>query len=136
MIQYGRAKHFSKATLQDHQQYLIWTSAHDERHDEEWEKPTISTSEVTQEIIQCPVIVPIITVRVEDTDLFGTAWYHHADRRIFAISIWHENQWKDLIYGGVLRPPVVFVSVPRILGEENVRFLWNDPKHDKAAKIP
>ena len=136
MINYGRAKHFSKVTIHDHQEQLIWTSAHDDRHDEEWEKPIISTSEVTQEIIDCRVITPIITVRVQDTDILGTAWYAHKESEIFAISIWHEDRWKDLIYGGELRPPAVFVSVPRILGEENVRFFWDDPKHDKAARIP
>ena len=135
MIQYGRAKHFSKVTLQDHQKHLIWTSAHEERRDEEWEKPIVSTSEVTEEIIECPVIVPIITVRVEGTGLFGTAWYLHKGREIFAIGIWHGNRWKDLLHGKALTPPSVFVSVPKILGEENVRFIWNDPTHDKAARI-
>ena len=135
MIQYGRAKHFSKVTLQDHERYLIWTSAHDERHDEQWEKPIISATEVTQEIVECPVIVPIITVKVQDTDLLGTAWYLHKDREIFAIAVWHEGRWKDLLYGGALKPPTVFVSVPKIMGEENVRFLWSDAKRDKAARI-
>ena len=135
MIQYGRAKHFSKVKLEDHQKYLIWTSAHDERHDEEWEKPIVSTSEVTREIIDCPVIVPIITLRVQDTDLFGTAWYLHKDQEIFAITVWHENQWKGLIYGGALKPPTVFVSVPKILGEENVRFVWENSTNDKATRI-
>ena len=136
MIEYGRAKHFSKVTIRDHQKHPIWTSAHDERHDEEWEKPIISTSEVTQEIIDCRLIAPIITIRLQDTDIFGTAWYAHREGEIFAISLWHEDRWKDLIYGATLRPPAVFVSVPRILGEENVQFIWKDPKRDKAAKIP
>jgi hypothetical protein len=91
---------------------------------------------VTQEIIECPVIVPIITVKVQGTDLFGTAWYLHKEQRIFAIAIWHKSRWKDLIYGGALKPPTVFVSVPKILGEENVRFIWEDPKYDKATKVP
>jgi hypothetical protein len=136
MIEYGRAKHFSKVTIHDHQTHLIWTSAHDDRHDEEWEKPIISTSALTQEIIDCRVNVPIITVRVKDTDIFGTAWYAHSESEIFAISIWHEDRWKDLISAGALQPPAVFVSVPRILGEENVRFILKDPKCDKAVKIP
>lgn len=135
MIRFGRAKQFSKATLKDHQDHLIWTSAHDERHDEEWEKPIVSASEVTQEIIDCPVIVPIITIHIEATGLFGTAWYLHKDREIFAVSVWHENRWKDLLYGKALAPPIVFVSVPKILGEDNVRFLWNDPSHDKAVRM-
>jgi hypothetical protein len=135
MILYGRAKHFSKVTLQDHQKHLIWTSAHDDRHDEEWEKPIVSTSEVTQEIIDCPVVVPIITVRVEDTGLFGTGWYLHKDGELFAISVWHEDRWKDLIYGGAMKPRAVFVSVPKILGVENVRFVWENPEHDKAFRV-
>jgi hypothetical protein len=135
MIQYGRAKHFSKVKLQDHQKHLIWTSAHDERHDEEWEKPIVGASDVSQEIIDCPVVVPIITLRVDGTDLFGTGWYLHKDRELFAIAVWHEERWKDLIYGRAFKPPAVFISVPSILGEKDVRFTWDDPKHDKAFRI-
>jgi len=135
MIQFGRAKHFSKVTLDDHRKYPIWTSAHDERHDEEWEKPIISSSEVTQEIIDCRVIAPIITVRIQDTDIFGIAWYAHKEREIFAISVWHENRWRELADVSILRPPTLFVSVPKILGEENVRFVWTNPEYEKAARV-
>jgi hypothetical protein len=135
MIQFGRAKHSSKVRLQDHQKHLIWTSAHDDRHDEEWEKPIVSSSEVTQEIVDCPIVVPIITVRVEGTDVFGIGWYLHKDGELFAISVWHEGQWKDLVYGGAFKPPTIFISVPKILGVEGVRFLWQTPEHGKAFRI-
>jgi hypothetical protein len=135
MIQFGRAKHFSKVKIQDHQKHLIWTSAHDERHDEEWEKPIVSTSELTQEIIDCRLIAPIITIRVEGADLYGTAWFASDDGEIFAISIWHEGRWKTLSDIPTLKPPTVFVAVPKILGVEHVRFLWTNPKCDKAVKI-
>ena len=135
MIEYGKAKHFSKVKLQDHLKNFIWTSAHDETHDEEWEKPIVGACDVTQEIIDCPVVVPIITLRVEGTDLFGTAWYLHKDRELFAIAVWHEERWNDLIYGTTLKPPAVFVSVPTILGQKDVRFIWDDPKDEKAFRI-
>ncbi len=135
MIQYGRAKHFSKVTLQDHQRHLIWTSAHDDRHDEEWEKPIVSTSEVTQEIIECPLVVPIITVRIEGTDLLGTGWYLHKDRELFAISVWHEGKWRALTDVGMLKPPSTLVSVPKILGVEDVRFICTDLKNEKATRV-
>src|ERR1700688_1316302 len=96
MIRFGRAKHFSKVTLDDHNKHPIWTSAHDDEHDEEWEKPIISSREVTQEILTHPLIVPIITVGIEGTDLFGTAWYLHNEHKIFAISMWQEKQWRTL----------------------------------------
>lgn len=135
MIQYGRAKHFSKVTLQDHQKHLIWTSAHDDRHDEEWEKPIVSTSEVTQEVIDCPVIVPIITLRIEGTDLFGTGWFLHKDREIFAISIWQEDRWRALADVAALLPPTTFISVPKILGVEGVRFVCTNLRDEKATRV-
>src|SRR2546421_11653324 len=111
MIQFGRAKHFSKITLDDHTKYPIWTSAHDERHDEEWEKPIISVREITQEIIAHPLIVPIITVKIEGAELFATAWYLHKEQKIFAIAVWDENKWTSLSDMKELGPPVVFVAV-------------------------
>ena len=135
MIQFGRAKHFSKVTIDDHTKYPIWTSAHDNRHDEEGEKPIISSWEVTQEIVSHPLVVPIITVRIEGSNLLGTAWYLHGERKLFAISVWQENRWKALTDTQGLTPPVVFVSVPKILDVENVRFLCRNPQEENAIEI-
>ena len=135
MVQFGRAKHFSKVTLDDHTKYPIWTSAHDDRHDEEWEKPIISSWEVTQEIVSHPLVVPIITVKVEGSDLVGTAWYLHQERKIFAISMWRDHRWTALGDTEGITAPVVLVSVPKILGEEGVRFLCTNLKAENATKI-
>ena len=122
MIKFGRAKHFSKVTLDDHLQHLIWTSAHDDRHDEEWEKPIVSTQDLTQEIVDSDLIVPIITIKVEGTEIYGTGWYVHRDGSLFAIAIWGDETWKTLDDAKVVAPNAILISVPTILGEENVRF--------------
>jgi hypothetical protein len=134
MIRFGRAKQFSDVTIDDCIKYPIWTSAHDERHDEESEKPIVSSNEVTQEIISHPLIVPIITLKVRDTDLLGTGWYLHNERKLFAIAVWHGGEWRALGDIESLTPPVVFVSIPRILGEENVGFLCSNLQDENAFR--
>jgi hypothetical protein len=135
MIRFGRARQFSDVTLEDHIKYPIWTSAHDDRHDEESEKPIVNSAEVTQVIIGHPLIVPIITLKIRNTELLGTGWYLHRERKLFAISVWHEGRWKSLGDVGYLIPPIMFVSVPKILGEENVEFLCSDLQHEQAFRI-
>jgi hypothetical protein len=121
--------------LGDHLKHLIWTSAHGGRHDEESEKPIINTNEVTQEIIDHPLIVPIITIRVEGTETYGTAWYLHRDRVIFAIALWHDGRWTALGRVSGLPSPTFFVAVPKILGESNVRFRCDDPLAERALRV-
>ena len=135
MIRFGKTKKSSKITLDDHKQHLVWTSAHGGRHDEECEKPIISTQEVTAEIISDPLIVPIITVRVDGTEIYGTAWYLHGERKIFAISIWHEGRWRALGDVTGLPTPLVFVSISRILGQDGMRFHCTDPRNENALRI-
>src|SRR5260221_1850190 len=128
IIRFGRARQFSDVTIDDHIKYPIWASAHDDRHDEESEKPIVSSSDVTDEIISHPLIVPIITLRIRDSELLGTGWYLHAERELFAISGWQAGRWKALTDAGGLAPPVVYVSIPPILGEEGVEFICSDLK--------
>jgi hypothetical protein len=131
MIEFGKAKRWEKITLDDHFRYPIWTSAHDDRHDEEWDKPIISSREVTQEILEHPLIVPIITVRVRDSEHYGTGNYLHSERELFAICLWCDGRWVALEDTG-LNGPVSFISVPKILGRENVEFVCADVSEGKA----
>jgi hypothetical protein len=134
-IRFGRAKSYSNITLADYQRHPIWTSAHDARHDEESAKPIVSTDEVTREIVDDPLIVPMILIQAEDSEVYGTAWCLPQNREIFAISIWHGGQWRTLRDVPTLAGPLVFVSVPKILGQEGVRFLCKDPADERADQI-
>ncbi len=122
-------------TIDDHIKYPIWTSAHHDRHDEETEKPIVSSSEVTQEIVSHPLIVPIITLKIRGSDVFGTGWYLYTERKIFAISVWYKGGWKALADVGELTPPVVFVSIPPILGEAGVEFVCSVLKDENAFRV-
>jgi hypothetical protein len=135
LIQFGKAKHISKITLADVIRYPVWTSAHDDRHDEEWEKPVVSTTDVTQEILEDPLIAPIITLRTENSDLWISAWYAHDKQEIFAITAWHEDEWTALAYLKGLVPPLVLVSLPKILNESDVRFRCVDFPSESATRI-
>ena len=134
MIQFGKAKHFSKVTLDDHRRYPVWTYAHDARHDEEWEKPVISTWDVTQEFI-ANQLVAIITLSIEGADLFATAWLGDEYAEIFTIAVWYEGRWKAIVDVPTLTAPIFFVSIPKILGVEGVRFVCTNPKDGRADRI-
>ena len=79
-LRLGRAKRQQKLVLADHLKSPIWVSAHDDRHDEEWYKPIVSTTDVSEKVIE--VGPPIITVRLEGTSLAGTACYGSEDDTI------------------------------------------------------
>jgi hypothetical protein len=135
MIKFGRAKKYGKIKLKDYLKYPIWTSTHDERHDEETEKPIINISEVTLEIINDPLIVPIFAIKDEKTNIPGTAWYLHDEQKLIAISIWYNDQWTTVSEVEEFSFPIIFVALPKILGIENVKFKYSDTDQDQAIKI-
>src|SRR5437899_1573612 len=85
-VKFGRAKHGPKKTLADWLKYPIWVSAHDERHDEEWEKPVVSPTSVTRDVLR--VNNPLITLRVKGTDLYAVGYYDHRARQLYGIGLW------------------------------------------------
>ena len=135
MIKFGRVKRGSETTLQDHLEHLVWTSAHGGRYDEECERPIVSTDEVTGEIVDHELIVPVITIRLEGGDVHGTAWYLHKDRMIFAIALWVDGRWAMLDAVPDLPLPTIFVAVPPILGRAGVRFLREPPPSERATRM-
>jgi len=81
------------------------------------------------------LIVPIIPLKIGNTELLGNGWYLHTERKLFAISVWHEGRWKSPGDVGCLSPPLMFVSIPKILVEENVEFHCSDLQHEQAFGI-
>jgi hypothetical protein len=130
-IKFGRAKHFDKITLKHVIQYPIWVSAHDERHDEEYEKPIVNTDDVTEDVDQ---YAPIITFKVKGTDLFGSGWYSHSDGHMYALSLWYGGKWASLGDCEQLEFPIELIAVPKIRGQEHVEFCCNDPHEDRAYR--
>jgi hypothetical protein len=131
-IKFGRAKHFEKIRLKDVLRYPIWVSAHDDRHDEEYEKPIVNSNNVTEEIDK---LAPIITFKVEGQELYGAAYYSHAEKDMFAIALWVSTQWITLEDYDALQTPATFISVPRIRGETDVKFVCRDRSEDRAFMI-
>lgn len=131
-IRFGRAKRFDKIRLKDVLKYPIWVSAHDDRHDEEYEKPIVNTDNVTEEIDK---LAPIITFKVEGQELYGAGYYSHADSYMFALAVWVLDQWITLEDYDALQTPVTFVSIPQIRGETDVKFVCRDRREDRAYRI-
>ncbi len=125
-VKFGRAKHGPEITLADILRHPIWVSAHDERHDEEWEKPVVSPASVTRDVLR--VNNPLITLRLEGTQLFGSGYYDHANRRIYGISLWIEGEGILVEHTKGLRFPMTFVAIPPILRQRDVRFVLRKAK--------
>ena len=132
MIKFGRAKHLGMIKLKHVLKHPIWVSAHDERHDEEYEKPIINSNDVTEEIDE---LAPIITFKVKGTDdLYGSACFYHAEGYLYSIALWVEDLWVGMEDCDNLELPATFEAIPKIHGESNIKFVCRDRNKDRAYR--
>lgn len=126
-LRLGTPKHMDKVTLKDALRRPIWVNIYDERnYDEEHIHPVISKSKnVTQGAID---LAPIITFKVEGSELWGTGEYDHDDKTLSAIAFWNGRGWTAAHRFKGLQCPVTLVSIPKILGRKSVRFILEDPE--------
>ena len=131
-LEFGATKSLEELTLDDVLKYPIWLW--------DWEAGLEGDSE---DAGQCPVLnstnvlpdmrEPIITLRVDGTNLFASASYNPQKDQLEAISLWQDGEWV-IVQETSLPLPLRFVSVPTILGHANVQFLCTDPRSDRAAR--
>ena len=132
-IKFGRAKHFDNIKLKHVLQYPIWVTAHDDRHDEEYEKPIINADDVTEQIDR---LGPIITFKVDGYDnLYGTGYYYHEENYLFSISLWLEDHWVAIEDFNDLVLPVTFEAIPKIFGVPNAKFVCKDRNGNRAFGV-
>ena len=133
-IKFGRAKHLVRIKLKHVLEHPIWVSAHDERHDEEYEKPIINSDDVTDEIDD---LAPIITFKVNGTDeeLYGSGCYFHAEGYMYSIAFWRKDHWVGIEKYNNLHLPATFKAVPKIHGESNVKFVCRNSSEDRAYRV-
>ena len=124
-LRFGRARRVEKFVLADHLKHPIWVSAHDDRHDEEWYKPIVSTTDVSQKVLDYDV--PIITVKLAGTNLAGIAYYWSEDDQIADVVLWDRNKWRLLREVPKVKYPAVLVAVPSIHGQAYVQFRLTKP---------
>ena len=131
-LRLGTPKPMDKVTLKEALRRPIWVNTYDEvNYDEEYIHPVISKSKnVTQWLIR--TYDPIITFKVEGADLFGTGGYDHEEGGLDCIALWKGSKWTDACGVKGLNFPLTLVSIPRILGRKNVRFILELP--DQIAK--
>ncbi|MCI0361216.1 MAG: hypothetical protein L0211_22270 [Planctomycetaceae bacterium] len=132
-LRFGRAKREEKRVLADHVKHPIWVSAHDDRHDEEWYKPIVSTTDVSEQVIEFDV--PIITVKLAGTDLVGTAYYWAEGDAISDVLLWVDRRWRRLVELPKVKYPAVLVSMPAIRGDDDVRFRVKKRGDDGGGRI-
>lgn len=89
-VQFGRAKHNEKITIKDCMRYPIWLSAHDDRHDEEWQKPIKNKSDVDTEILR--IDNPIIAIRLDGSETYGCAHYDDSKGILYAMAPLDPNE--------------------------------------------
>ena len=129
----GKSKSLEDITLTDVLENPIWEWALDEEgvegQDETWQRPIIDTDNVTNEIYN-----PTITLKIKETDIYGSAEYDNETGSISAISIWRDGEWKAL-NDYKFSEPIILIAVPKIDGIENVEFLCKDLSGDIATKL-
>jgi len=129
----GKSKSLDEITLEDVLEYPIWEYALDEEglegQDESWQRPVTDTDNVTDEII-----APIITVKIKDTEIYGSGEYDNETESIVGITIWIDGEWKSLS-DSVMSVPITFISVPKIDGVENIEFICSDLEDEEAFRI-
>lgn len=129
----GKSKSLDDITLDDVLRYPIWKWALDEEseegQDETWQKPIISTDNVTEEIYS-----PTISLKIKDTDMFASAEFDHMTQSLSAISVWVDNDWRS-IQQSQIKVPVILIAIPRIDGIQDVAFICDSLTDDNAKRI-
>jgi len=128
----GKSKSLDDITLDDALKYPIWEWALDEEgedgQDETWQRPIVDTDNVTDDIYN-----PTITIKIKDTELFGSAEYDNDTQSLSAISIWLDNEWKILSDTQIMTP-ITFIAIPKIDGIQNVEFICGSLTSDNAER--
>ena len=129
----GKSKSLDGITLSDVLQYPIWEWALDEEgvdeQDETWQRPIIDTDNVTEEIYS-----PTITLKIKNSNIYGSGEFDNETESICPISIWNDTEWNVLSESGI-SAPIIFISIPKINGVENVEFVCDDLEDEKAIKV-
>ena len=129
----GKSKSLDDITLDDVLKYPIWEWALDEEgeegQDETWQRPIIDTDNVTDEIYN-----PTISLKIKDTELYGSAEFDIESQTLSAISIWVKTEW-EILSESQMKTPLVFIAIPKIEGSENVEFICNSLDDDAAVRI-
>ena len=128
----GKSKSLDDITLDDALKFPIWEWALDEEgedgQDETWQRPIIDTDNVTDEIYN-----PTITIKIKDTELFGSAEFDNETQSLSAISVWLDNEWKTLNQTK-MKTPITFIAIPKIDGVQNVEFFCDSLSSDNAER--
>lgn len=136
----GKAKPLESITVDDAVEHPIWVWALDEAflegQDETWQKPVLGATDVTADMLRRYASVTITLEVHGDNLLVASGEYDCQSSALSALAIWHENQWKLVPKVPGLVFPLVFESVPAILGRKGVRFALAAPEDDRAMMLP
>lgn len=128
----GKSKSLDDITLDDVLKYPIWEWALGEEgedgQDETWQRPIIDTDNITDDIFN-----PTITLKIKDTELFGSAEFDNETQSLSAISVWLDNEWK-ILNQTQIKTPIIFIAIPKIDGAQNVEFICKSLSSDYAER--
>lgn len=133
-LKIGTPKALDDISAQDVKTYPIWLWAweaglEDEVEDETWQCPVLNTSDVTDAMTE-----PVITLRIEGSDVIGSASYNAGLDQLEAISIWENGAWVG-IQESTLAAPISLIAVPTIRGIASVKFVCSQPDEDRASRV-
>lgn len=129
--QTGKPKPLEEITAIDALRHPIWEWAlvhGDEEHDETWQRPIVSTDDVSDEMSH-----PIITLLIKNTDYIASGEYNREDQTVRCLAVWIHREWV-LLSESALQTPLVFVALPSINGRLNIEFVCNNLMEDVASR--
>lgn len=130
----GNAKPLDDITLADVLEHPIWEWALDGEtnpgRDETWQRPVISTTNVTAKMVQ-----PTITLVIKGTDIYGSAEYNADNHTLESMAIWHQNEWISVFDYEDFAFPVIFVAIPSIEGKSGIEFEYSNWQMETASRI-
>lgn len=130
----GKAKSLEDITLDDVLEYPIWEWALGEEtvpgQDETWQRPIISTTNVTDEMVQ-----PTITIIVKGSNVYGSAEFNYSEQVLESTAVWHDDEWISVFDYETFVFPVTFVAIPTIQGQSGVEFEYVNWQMETAKRV-
>ena len=82
-------------------------------------KTVINSENVTANLIE-----PIISFRIEGSELYGSSDYDDTNQRLENLTLWIDGKWVLIQDTTDLAPPLMLVAIPQINGKHDVKFRY------------
>lgn len=133
MYRFGKPKDLGLITKQDvldNKVWIwVWETDLEPKYPEDFQVPIIDLEDLQNTFSE-----PIITLKIENTDIIASASYDFCNDSLSAISIWEEEKWVT-IENSSITEPIIFTSLIKIGGVERKQFICKSKTKDRAYSL-